>query len=133
MLVRARKRARSAPIPVVLEVADVERLPFRDNEFDTVTAGCVFCSVADPIRGLEEVRRVVKPRGTVLLLEHVRPRNPVLGLLADMLSSITRRLFGPELNRRTERNVEAAGLVITAVRREGVWREIEARQVPDEN
>ena len=69
---------------------------------------------------------MLRPGGQVLLYEHVRPRNPVLGKLADLVSPLTRRLFGPELNRRTERNIEAAGLQITEVRRHGVWREIVA-------
>ena len=112
---------------VLFEQADAEALPHPDQSFDTVTATCVFCSVADPIRGLREVRRVVKREGRVLLLEHVRPRNPILGKLFDLLSPITRRLIGPEINRRTEDNVRAAGLEIVDVRRHGVWREIEAR------
>jgi ubiquinone/menaquinone biosynthesis C-methylase UbiE len=127
MLARARARAADAAADVDLDVADVERLPFDDDTFDTSTATCVFCSVADPVRGLGQLARVTKPDGRVLLLEHVRPRNRVLGWLADLISPLTRRLFGPEVNRRTERNVEAAGLKIVSVRREGVWREIEAR------
>ncbi|MFP5252289.1 MAG: hypothetical protein ACLGH4_00650 [Actinomycetes bacterium] len=63
----------------------------------------------------------------VLLLEHVRPGGPVLGWLADVISPVTRGLFGPEVNRRTEQNVEVAGLEIVDIRREGVWREIAAR------
>lgn len=74
--------------------------------------------------------RVVKPDGQVLALEHVRPRNPLLGWLADRLSPVTRRLIGPEINRRTEENFAAAGLEIVDVRREGVWREIVARRPP---
>jgi hypothetical protein len=70
---------------------------------------------------------VTKSEGRVLLLEHVRPRNRLLGALADLVSPLTRRLFGPEVNRDTERNVEAAGLEIVSVRSEGVWREIDAR------
>jgi hypothetical protein len=62
------------------------------------------------------------------LLEHVRPESPFFGLLFDLLSPVTRRLMGPELNRRTEANVEAAGLTITNVRRNGIWREITARE-----
>lgn len=127
MLARARRRAEASPAEVTLEVADVERLPFEDDRFDAAAAACVFCSVADPVRGLRELRRVVRPQGRILLLEHVRPRNPVLGLLADLISPLSRRLVGPEVNRRTERNVEAAGLEIVSVRRWGVWRELEAR------
>ncbi len=127
MLARARRRAEAADIDVTLDVADVEDLPYDDDRFDTATASCVFCSVSDPVQGLRELARVTKPDGRVLLLEHVRPRNRLLGALADLLSPLTRRLFGPEINRHTERNVEAAGLEIVSVRREGVWREIEAR------
>jgi len=127
MLARARRRAAASPADVTLLTADVERLPFEDDRFDMASATCVFCSVADPVRGLRELRRVVAPEGRVLLLEHVRPRNPVLGLLADLISPLTRRLFGPEINRRTERHVQAAGLEIVSVHREGIWREIQAR------
>jgi len=127
MLARARRRAADADADVVLDVADVEDLPYDNDRFDTATATCVFCSVADPVRGLRELARVTKPHGRVLLLEHVRPRNRLLGVLADLISPLTRRLFGPEVNRRTERNVETAGLEVVSVRREGVWREVEAR------
>lgn len=127
MLARARRRAASSGLDVTLELADVERLPFDDDLFDTVTATCVFCSVAEPVGGLRELSRVVRPDGTILLLEHVRPGNPVLGWLADVISPVTRRLFGPALNRRTEQNVEAAGLDVVDIRREGIWREIAAR------
>jgi hypothetical protein len=68
----------------------------------------------------------VKRTGRVLLYEHVRPRNPVFGWIADRLSPLTRRLFGPSINRRTEQNIQSAGLVILEVRRRGVWREITA-------
>lgn len=128
MLERARERAHDLDRDVRLMRADVERLPFEDDRFDTVTAACVFCSVADALRGLREVRRVVKPTGRVLLLEHVRPRNPVIGKLFDVLSPLTRRLMGPEINRRTEETVRAAGFEIEEVRREGIWREIVARK-----
>ena len=126
MLARARRRAARLGRRVRLLEGDVERLPFPGGTFDTVLATCVFCSVADPIQGLREVRRVVKPEGRILLLEHVRPENPFLGWLSDRISPLTRRLMGPELNRKTEENVIRSGLQVSAIRREGIWREIVA-------
>ena len=126
MLAKARRVAANKAIDVSLEEADVQDLPYDDQSFDTVTATCVFCSVADPVAGLREVARVLRPDGQVLLLEHVRPRNAILGWLADRLAPIIARLIGPEINRRTEDNVAAAGLTIVEVRLWGVWREIVA-------
>ena len=126
MLERARRRAEALGRRLRLVQGDVEHLDFPDHAFDTVTATCVFCSVADPVQGLREVRRVVRPDGQVLLYEHVRPSGRLLGALFDLLTPVTRRLFGPSINRRTEDNVLAADLRIIDVRRKGIWREIVA-------
>lgn len=126
MLARAARRAAALGRAAKLELADVQRLPFPDASFDTATAACVFCSVPDPVAGLRELSRIVRPGGQVLLLEHVRPANAILGALFDLMSILTRRLFGYNTNRRTEENVTAAGLRIVEVRRSGVWREIVA-------
>lgn len=126
MLARASRRAATLGRQIRCEVGDVEQLTYPDAHFDTVTAACTFCSVGDPVQGLREIRRVVRPTGQVLLYEHVRPRSPLFGWLADLLSPLTRRLFGPSINRRTEENVQAAGLQITDIRRRGIWREIVA-------
>ena len=124
MLSRAASRAARLDLAPALARGDIERLPFRDRSFDTVVATCVFCSVADPAAGLRELTRVVRDDGQILLLEHVRPANPVLGLIADLLSPLTRRLMGPALNRRTEENAVAAGIRLVSVRRESIWREM---------
>lgn len=123
MLQRARRRALRGR-DVALQRADIEHLPYGDASFDTVTAACVFCSVDDPVQGLREARRVTRPGGLVLLYEHVRPTNPLLARLADATSPWTRRTFGPELNRRTEENVAAAGMTVVEARRRGIWREL---------
>jgi len=131
MLAKAQHVASADNIEATLELADVQDLAYPDGSFDTVTATCVFCSVADPVAGLVEIARVVKPEGQVLLLEHVRPRNSVLGWLADRVAPAVRCLFGSDINRRTEDKMAAAGLEIVDVRRWGVWREIVASPRPE--
>lgn len=130
MLERARVRAEALGLPAELITADIEQLPFPDASFDTVTATCVFCSVGDPVQGLREVGRVLRPGGQVLLYEHVRPRGRVLGAIFDLLTPLTRRVIGPSINRRTEQNVTAAGLALLEVRRAGIWREMVATGSP---
>lgn len=127
MLMRARRRADRLGRTVTLRRADVAALPLEDDSFDTAVATCVFCSVADPIAGLRELGRITRPDGRILLVEHVRPRNRLLGWLADLATTVTRRIFGFRANRRTEANVAAAGLEISEVHRDGIWREIVAR------
>ncbi|HEY3359314.1 MAG TPA: class I SAM-dependent methyltransferase [Polyangia bacterium] len=127
MLARARRRGERLGMPVSLEQADVQQLPYPDGAFDTVVATCVFCSVPDPAAGLRELRRVVKRDGQVLLLEHVRPRRRFFAWLADVLVGLTRRFFGDEWNRPTETTVRHAGLEIVAQRGKGIWRELVAR------
>jgi SAM-dependent methyltransferase len=74
MLVEARRSLSAALVSITLTCAPVESLPFPDAQFESVVATLVFCSVHDPERGLREIWRVLKPGGTLLLLEHVRAR-----------------------------------------------------------
>ncbi len=61
MLTYARERVRQASVPVSLTRASVEDLPFADATFDSVVVTLVFCSVEDPARGMQEIKRVLKP------------------------------------------------------------------------
>ncbi|MEE8406580.1 MAG: class I SAM-dependent methyltransferase [Acidimicrobiia bacterium] len=126
MLARAKERVRASGREVRLGLADVTDLPLPDSSFHTVVATSVFCSVADPLAGLRELGRVTKQDGQILFLEHVRPRNRVGGWISDIVTILTKRIFGFDVNRRTEEKVSAAGLVVTAVKRSGVWRTITA-------
>lgn len=109
MLSYARTRLAQARVPLTLTQARAEMLPFEDGSFDCAVATLVFCSVADPLRGLQEIRRVLKPGGVLLLLEHVRARGRVAGRLQDLLVPLTTRLAGNcHWNRNTGRTVLAA-------------------------
>ena len=72
MLAQARERERRLGLEVDLRPMDVQRLDFPDDSFDAAVATFVFCSVPDPVLGLRELARVVKPGGQIILLEHVR-------------------------------------------------------------
>lgn len=111
MLAQARRKAQALAQPVPFVLADAEDLPFRDGSFDAVVATGVFCCVPDPVRGLREARRVLKPGGRLLLIEHVRPQG-LLGWLFDFLDPLVSRLMGPHINRATVENLKAAGLAV---------------------
>jgi len=115
MLQKARARAQDLNIQVNLLQMDLQQLDFPDNNFDTVLATCVFCSVPDPVLGLQEVRRVCKRDGQVVLLEHMRSEIPLLGLFMDILNPLVVRTIGNNINRRTVDNIKKAGLNIKRV------------------
>jgi len=115
MLARAMKRAADLNLDVDLRIADVQALEFPDDTFDTVVATFVFCSVPDPMLGLAELLRVVKPAGQVILMDHLRSENPLLGVLMDALNPVVVRITGANINRRTVENVREARLVIDRV------------------
>jgi ubiquinone/menaquinone biosynthesis C-methylase UbiE len=109
MLSRARKKVTRNNLKVEFLEMDVQQLAFPDHFFDTVFATFVFCSVPDPVLGLKELRRVCKPDGRLILLEHMRPGNAVLGLIFDLLNPLVVRMMGANINRRTIDNIKSAG------------------------
>lgn len=109
MLARARRKVAKSHLNVDLQEMDVQRLDFADHSFDTVFATFVFCSVPDPVMGLRELRRVCKPEGRLLLLEHMRPHHPVLGFIFDVFNPMIVRMMGANINRKTINNIRQAG------------------------
>lgn len=113
MLRYAHERLKAARVPITLTQAPVEALPFADGTFDSAVATLVFCSVTDPLRGLSEIQRVLKPGGTLLLLEHVRAQGAIASRMQDIITPVTKRLAGNcHWNRDTERTVAGAGFQI---------------------
>jgi ubiquinone/menaquinone biosynthesis C-methylase UbiE len=115
MLERAQQRAEQLDLEVDLWVGDVQDLNIPDNTFDTVVSTCVFCSVPDPVLGLQEVKRVLKPGGRLLMIEHVRSEQPLVGEVMDLVNPVVRSVMGPNINRHTVDNVHKAGLRIEHV------------------
>jgi ubiquinone/menaquinone biosynthesis C-methylase UbiE len=100
----------------VLVQADAQGLPFAENTFDAAFATLVFCSIPDPAEAFAELRRVVRPNGRIVLLEHVRPPG-ALGRAFDILNRVTVALIDDHFNRETARTAEAAGLRIIEIRK----------------
>ena len=96
--------------------ADAEQLPFAAGSFDAAFATLVFCSIPWPENALAELRRVVRPGGRVVLLEHVRPPG-LLGMLFDLLNFATVALIDDHFNRRTAETAVASGLRLVENRR----------------
>jgi ubiquinone/menaquinone biosynthesis C-methylase UbiE len=115
MLSRARQKAHRLGLSVNLRQMDVQKLEFADDSFDTVVASCVFCSVPDAVLGLREIRRVIRPGGRLVLLEHVRHDNKLIGKIMDLLNPLFVRLSGPSINRRTLDNLRTAGMDVDTV------------------
>ncbi len=119
MLNKAKERAKEFNNIKVCEM-DVENLQFPDNTFDTIIATCVFCSVPNPVKGLEELRRVCKPEGKLVFLEHIRSHHRLMGALMDLFNPVVVRLIGANINRDTLDNIEQAGLRLSTVQTMGM-------------
>lgn len=108
--------AREKTDAIELVQADAENLPFAANTFDAAFATLVFCSIPKPENAFAELRRIVKQGGKIVLLEHVRPNNP-LGFAFDFLNIFTVALIEDHFNRRTAKIAENAGLKVLEVKR----------------
>lgn len=99
--------------------ATAEDLPFGERSFDTVVATLVLCTVDDQARALSEIRRVLRPGGRLLFIEHVRSENPRLARWQDRMMPIHVRLaHGCRCNRATLDGIRAAGFHVSDVERD---------------
>jgi len=94
--------------------APADDLPFADDSFDTAVSTLVLCTVDDQPRALRELRRVLRPGGRLLFMEHVRADDPKLARLQDRMLPINRRIaHGCHCNRPTLETIRAAGFEVT--------------------
>lgn len=129
MLARAAVRAQQYEGSIALQQMDVRRLGFLDERFDQVYTSCTFCSVSEPLEGLRQLRRVLRPGGILRMFEHTGSRWLPFSAMLHACTPVT-RLYGPDLNRPTVDTVRRAGYEITRVTRHylDVVKSIEARK-----
>jgi ubiquinone/menaquinone biosynthesis C-methylase UbiE len=120
MLGMARERANQLGLDVTLMEGDAEALDFPDASFDTVISALSTCSFQNPIIALHEMRRMCKPGGQILLLEHGRSSWEWLGRYQDRHVDDIIAQGGCRWNHESQAVVTAAGLRILAAHRTGL-------------
>ena len=111
------ERKKEKKFQIKLKVGNCSRLDFPDNTFDTVVDTFGICSFEDPISALHEMKRVCKPGGFILLLEHGESDWPWMQTLLSRQVSVHVKKFGCYNHRSIEDLINQAGLTITQQKR----------------
>ena len=109
-------RIAASQIAVDFHHLDAEHLPFEDQRFDTVVSTLTLCSIPDVVHALGEIRRVLKPDGQFLFLEHGRVPEASVARWQDRITQAWKPLCGGcHLNRPMRELVSGAGLRLDPV------------------
>lgn len=102
--------ARAARRGYALSVGDAQQLPFADGSFDAAVSTLVFCSLPDPARVLDELRRVLRPGAKLFQLEHTRTGRPRIDAVLDRFAPTWHRISGGcRINRDVSAILHASG------------------------
>jgi len=114
LLAMARRRAAEATVPIKLAVGSAMALPLADNSVDTIVMTWTLCSIPDPAAALAEMRRVLKPDGELLFVEHGLAPDPSIEAWQHRLTPLWQRIGGGcHLDRKMDALIEAAGFDIS--------------------
>ena len=118
-----------ATVPVLVRTAPAEALPFDDDVFDHVVSSLVFCSVSEPQQALTEIGRVLKPGGTLHMVEHIRPAQRWLaGIFSAVTPAWSRIAHNCHLDRPTVELLRGAGWQVEVLRTRFVFVKLRATQ-----
>jgi len=115
MLRRLEQRVREQAPRAKVVRAPAEQLPFEDDAFDVAVSTLVLCGVDDQARALGELRRVLRPGGRLIFIEHVRSDEPGLARWQDRLNGLNKFVACCDCNRRTLDSIKAEGFEVTKV------------------
>lgn len=116
LLELGKERVKASPVPVEIITAPGERIPLADNTADTAVLTYTLCSVQDPLVVLREIRRVLKPDGHLLFLEHGRSDDAPVAAWQDRLNPLWNLIScGCQINRDTRQLLRSAGFAIEDV------------------
>lgn len=132
MLTEAERRASTEGMEVTLIVGEGDRLPFPAASFDAVVCAFALCGVPDVPRALDEMYRVVRPGGALLLVDHVGSGNPVIRAGQHLLDLVTVPTQGEHWTRRPLRTVRARGWDVVESGRlhHGIIERVHVRRPP---
>jgi ubiquinone/menaquinone biosynthesis C-methylase UbiE len=132
MLALARLRARDLGLDADLREGDAEHLPFGNESYDTVACALSLCAIQNPAAAIAEMKRVLVPGGSLLLVDHVASSWPPIRAAQWLVEQATVRTAGEHFTRRQLPLVESAGFAIVEAERlrAGTIERILARKPP---
>lgn len=115
-MARKRPAARSINVEFLSQSAE-ERLPLADGSIDTVVITWTLCSISNPLRALQQIKRILKPTGRLIFIEHGRSPDPGVAVWQDRITPVWKHIGGGcHLNRKMDDLITSAGFQISELK-----------------